>query len=308
MTVRSFAAIGEVMLELRPLVAGERRYGMAFAGDTFNTAIALARLGVDTGYATLLGRDRFSDDIVAFAEREGLDMGATRRVDFALPGLYLIENDEQGEREFYYWRQNSAARQTLVSRDGLDDLLARLQPFDAVYLSGITAAVMGLSAEANFWSLIEELHRQGKILLFDPNYRPRLWPDAATAAAWCERIARHCDWVFPTFDDEKQLWGLNNEEAVLAHYRDLGVEEIVLKCPNALAIARCGSEVHRLASSYDGPVMDTTGAGDAFNAGYIAARLQGREIRNALAAAHKAAARVIAVAGAIPPAGTCKED
>lgn len=303
MTVRSVAAIGEVMLELRPLAAGERHYGMAFAGDTFNTAIALARLGVDTGYVTLLGRDRFSDDIVAFAEREGLDMGATRRVDSALPGLYLIENDEQGEREFYYWRQNSAARQTLVSRDSLDHLLTRLQHFDAVYLSGITAAVMGLPAEANFWSLIEELRRQGKILVFDPNYRPRLWPDAATAAAWCERIARHCGWVFPTFDDEKQLWGLDTEKAVLAHYRDLGVEEIVLKCPNALAVVQRGGEIHRLTSSYDGPVVDTTGAGDAFNAGYIAARLQGKEIRNALAAAHDSAAEVIVVSGAIPDAG-----
>lgn len=302
MTVRSVAAIGEVMLELRPLAADKRHYGMAFAGDTFNTAIALARLGVDTGYATLLGRDRFSDDIVAFAEREGLDMSITQRADSTLPGLYLIENDEQGEREFYYWRQNSAARQTLVNRDNLDQLLARLQPFDAIYFSGITAAVMGLPAEANFWSLIEELRRQGKTLLFDPNYRPRLWPDAATAAAWCERIARHCDWVFPTFDDEKQLWGLNNEEAVLAHYRDLGVEEIVLKCPNAFAVARRDDEVHRLVSAYDGPVVDTTGAGDAFNAGYIAARLQGRDMRDALAAGHDSAAEVISVPGAIPGA------
>ncbi len=160
---------------------------------------------------------------------------------------------------------------------------------------------MGLNAGNHFSGLIEELVRRGKKLLFDPNYRPALWPDAATAARWTENIAAQSTWVFPTLEDEGRLWGCNGEDEAIEHYRDLGIEEVVLKCPGTVAVACRGDERRRLASSYSGPVVDTTGAGDAFNAGYIAARLQGANLEDSLIAAHEAAAQTVAVAGAIPP-------
>ncbi len=302
MPLRSIAGLGEVMVELRPLHRGERHYGIGFAGDTFNTMVGLARHGICAGYMTMLGSDRFSNEMIALAEREHIDASAVLRSQKSLPGLYLIANDDSGEREFHYWRQSSSARELLVTRSQLEQVQGFLERFDAVYISGISAAVIGLAAERNFWELIERLKQRGKQLLFDPNYRPQLWPDVATAAAWCERIASYCDWVFPTFADESLLWNLPDEDAVVEHYLDLGVDEVVLKCPGAVAMARRGSEHHRLESQYDGPVIDTTGAGDAFNAGYIAARIQGLGLAAALAAGHEAAARVISVAGAFPPA------
>ncbi len=299
----SVAALGEVMLELRPVPGEKEQYGLAFAGDTFNTAVGLARLGVKTGYITMLGEDAFSDRIMAAGEQEGLNMSAVFRTDKATPGLYLIENDERGERQFHYWRDSSAARELLADSRRLHQVLEALRPYDVVYFSGITAAVMGLSAEEPFIALVEALRQQGKKLLFDPNYRPRLWPNAKTAARWTERIAGQCTCVFPTLADETQLWGCAGEEDAIRHYLDLGIEEVVLKCPGAVAVAGRGEERCRVSSPYEGPVVDTTGAGDAFNAGYIAARLRGQPLNEALIAAHEAAAQVVSVKGALAPRG-----
>lgn len=301
--VRSVAALGEVMLELRPVPGQQEQYGLAFAGDTFNTAVGLARLGVKTGYITMLGEEAFSDRIMAAGEQEGLDMRAVFRTDRATPGLYLIENDERGDRQFHYWRDSSAARELLMDSQRLHQVLEALRPYDAVYFSGITAAVMGLGAENNFNFLLNELARRGKRLLFDPNYRPRLWPDVKTAARWTERIAGQCTCVFPTLADEMQLWGCAGEDDAIRHYLDLGIEEVVLKCPGAVAVACRGEERCRVSSPYEGPVVDTTGAGDAFNAGYIAARLRGQPLDEALTAAHEAAAQVVGVKGALAPRG-----
>lgn len=293
------AVIGEVMLELRPgRASGD--YALGYAGDTFNTAVQLARLGVQTSYVTMLGRDPFSDAIIERANAEGLDTQQMIRSDDAMPGLYLIRNDGQGEREFFYWRENSAARRLFKGRQRIEGVVRYLQEFRWVYLSGITLAVMGQGAAEAFWYVIESLHAAGVRLLFDPNYRARLWPDADTTRSWYRRMLAQSHWTFPTLDDEAALWGLQTPDAVLDFHRRLQVNEIALKTPSTTAVAWTQDQTAQVASSYTGPVVDTTGAGDAFNAGYIAARLQGLGLSEALNLGHVNASRVVAVQGAIP--------
>ena len=101
-------SIGEVMIELKREPDG--RFALAFGGDSFNTAVYLARCGIDTAYVTALGDDRWSDEVVALAEAEGIETSAILRVPGRLPGLYLIETDAAGERTFFYWRETSPAR------------------------------------------------------------------------------------------------------------------------------------------------------------------------------------------------------
>lgn len=163
------ACIGECMIELSQLdlIGGHSR--IAFAGDTLNTAVYLARLRPGVSYLTNLGRDAFSTRMLAMFADEGIDCGLIGRHDTRLPGLYLIEVDAAGERSFRYWRETSAAR-TLFS--GIGPGLADLARFEVIYLSGITLAILSAEVRAALIRRLAELKAAGHRIVFDSNYRP----------------------------------------------------------------------------------------------------------------------------------------
>src|SRR3954466_46561 len=102
-------SVGEAMIEMARQSDG--RFAIGCSGDTFNTAVYLARAGLNVAYATALGDDRYSDDIVAMAKAEGVATDLILRAPGRLPGLYLIETAATGERSFSYWRDASPARE-----------------------------------------------------------------------------------------------------------------------------------------------------------------------------------------------------
>src|SRR5258708_4849168 len=95
-------AIGEVMAELAR--GSDGRFGMSCGGDTFNTAVYLARAGIEVSYATALGDDPYSDSIVAMAAAEGIQTDLMLRVPGRLPGLYIIGTDPKCDRPVRHWR------------------------------------------------------------------------------------------------------------------------------------------------------------------------------------------------------------
>ncbi len=106
------ALFGECTIELHGVGPGLMQQG--FGGDTLNMAVYLARCGqahgIEVSYATALGLDSFSDDMVSAWSAEGIGCELVRRLPNRLPGLYAIQVDTQGERRFSYWRECSAAR------------------------------------------------------------------------------------------------------------------------------------------------------------------------------------------------------
>jgi 2-dehydro-3-deoxygluconokinase len=286
------------MVELSGVDLDGGRARIGFAGDTMNTAVYLARLGVETSYVTLVGRDPISDRMVAAMAAEGVDVGLIGRHPDRLPGLYAISLDAAGERSFLYWRDQSAARR--LFSDGAPGLDC-LNGFGAVYLSGITLAILPEEVRGRLVRRLGELRARGTRVIFDSNYRPRLWPDAGAARAAMEEMWRACSLGLPSLEDEAALNPGAGAEEVAARLRGLGVEEVVVKMGGAglLIETRAGVLRPRLAPA--GRVVDSTGAGDSFNAGYIAARLEGREPAQAAEAAHRLALAVLAEPGAIIP-------
>src|ERR1043165_10280197 len=100
--------VGEVMVELSR--GADNRYGLSFGGDTFNTAVYLARAGIPAAYASAMGDDPYSAGLLSLAVAEGVNTDLIVRVPGRMPGLYMIETDAKGERKFYYWRDTSPAR------------------------------------------------------------------------------------------------------------------------------------------------------------------------------------------------------
>src|SRR3954471_9814530 len=120
------ASIGECMIELRQATDG--RLSRGYGGDTLNTAVYLARVGTAVDYVTALGDDPLSDEMIAGWAAEHVGTGPVVRLPGKLPGLYMIQTDEVGERRFYHWRDSSAVR-SLMSLPQTDDILASLSRY-----------------------------------------------------------------------------------------------------------------------------------------------------------------------------------
>jgi 2-dehydro-3-deoxygluconokinase len=292
-------SVGEVMVELSR--GPEGRYGLAYGGDTFNTAVYLARAGIATTYATALGDDPYSDELMALAAAEGVGTELMLRVPGRQPGLYLIETDGKGERKFYYWRDTSPARE-LFELDDWARLAEALLSARLVYFSGVTLSLYSNTGLGRFLAALELARKQGAIVAFDGNFRPRGWKgDVTRTRTVFNEALKRVDIALPTFDDEAVLWGDTNPEATVERLQAFGIPEIVVKNgPNGALVAHKTSLETVPVPEVVVPI-DTTAAGDSFNAAYLAARLTGAEPTAAAAAAHSLAGQVIRHRGAIMP-------
>lgn len=293
------------MLELSPTAESGSRaeptYCLNVAGDTYNTAAALAQLGCDSEYLTGLGQDHHSQFIVDSARNWGINTDAIQRREQQTPGLYLIDNDSQGERYFSYWRYHSAAHVTLADPASLQQLLASMAPARWFYLSGISLALCGKTALPTLLSWLQTYRELGGMVVYDSNYRAALWESPAAAADAQQQVLQQVDIYLPGVEDELILRDLPDKLALTSELRKLTQMEIVLKDgANQMHLFEQGSE-QKLTPPRSVEVVDTTGAGDAFNGSYLAARLRGLGMAAAASFASDVAAATIAIRGAILP-------
>lgn len=293
-------SVGECMVELAR--GSDQRFGLAYGGDTFNTAVYLARAGLEVAYATALGDDPYSGGIIGTAGRENVDTDLIAAVPGRLPGLYLIETTSQGERVFWYWRDRAPARELFELADA-DRIGEGIRQASLVYFSGVTLSLYSERGLDRFAATLQAAKEAGARVAMDSNYRPRGWGgDLERARRTFERFWRLSDIGMPTLDDEQALWGDLDAEATARRLHGLGIAEIVVKTSAAGAFVSCnGLEQHVPAQSGVVPV-DTTAAGDSFNAAYLAARRSSASPVDAAELGNRLAAVVIQHRGAIVPA------
>lgn len=289
------ACIGECMIELSSL--GEDRFQLAFGGDTLNTAVYLARCGARVDYVTALGDDEFSARMIAEWRAEGVGVDRALRLPGRLPGLYMIERDARGERRFLYWRDRAPARDLFAVAD--DAFVAALTRYDILYFSGVTLSLYGARERARFLALVTAARARGARIVFDGNYRPRGWPGAEAARGAFEEFLPHVDIALPTLEDEQALYGDRDAEACAARLLAAGVGEVAVKDGPRGARVATRTESVRVAAEPGVAVVDTTAAGDSFNAAYLAARLAGAAPAKAARAGHRLASVVIQHRGAV---------
>ncbi|WP_095184541.1 sugar kinase [Pseudomonas sp. Irchel 3H9] len=293
------ALIGECMIELQHRADGSLQ--QSFGGDTLNTAVYLRReLGPigSVDYVTALGDDSFSDAMCQQWTDEGLGLGLVQRLPGRLPGLYCIQTDANGERKFLYWRNEAAVRDCFTT-PAAEPILAELPAYDVVYFSGITLAVLGEVGRERLLQALVDARRRGATVVFDNNYRPRLWASVEAARAAYRKVLAEVDIALLTEDDERALFGYADSEQVFAAYP--AIEEVVLKRGADACLIRCARERFAVPALKVEKVVDTTAAGDSFSAAYLAGRLKGDSPEEAALAGHRLASRVIQVPGALIP-------
>lgn len=294
-------SIGECMIELAPQKGEAYRRG--FAGDTLNMAVYFARVASDDQsihYATALGDDPFSQEMLSQWQQEGIQTDFVQIRKGKLPGLYLIRNDEKGERFFYFYRSQSAARGMFEGEVG-DHLAENLLQFDTLYFSGITLGMLYPADREKLFSVLRKAHQKKLQIVFDSNYRAALWKDIAEARENIEKAQRFSSMVLPSFLDEQILFDDETPEKTALRLQQWDVQEVVVKLGSEGYLLSTVEGVKRVAIKPVKKVIDTTGAGDSFNGVYLAKRLQGLRPIEAAEKAAEIAGKVIAYPGAIIP-------
>lgn len=286
------ACIGECMIELRELVNGTLQKG--YGGDTLNTAVYLARLGMSVEYVTALGDDSWSSEMLAAWEAEGVGTALVRRLPGRLPGLYIIQTDAGGERRLSHWRDSAAARQVFAQLDP-----TALDRFDLLYLSGITLSILDDSGRSAMFTALDRARERGTAVAFDTNFRASGWPETGSAQALYERMFDVANVVIASAEDLALLYG--SEQTLLRH---AATTEIVLRHAHPASRVYHQKRMHDVVAEPITNVVDTTAAGDSFAAAYIAGRLQGVSPEQAARAGHLLAGKVVTYPGAIMPLHT----
>lgn len=250
-----------------------RNFTRNFGGDTYNTAVSAARLGSSVTYVTRIGNDAFAPALQEAMLKENIQLAPPRPVKGAT-GLYLVSVDTEGQREFVYYRKDSAASQL-----GPDDITPDLiKSAKIVYSSGIT---MGISdrcrkAVVKAFTLAQEL---GVMTAFDPNYRELLWQSESRHMDAMSEIMPLVDVFLPSFpEDTMMMVGFNRPEQVLDYFLFKGTKLVVVKAgAQGCYLGYKKEMMHIPAMSVK--AIDTTGAGDAFNGGFLHGLANGESLQ-----------------------------
>jgi 2-dehydro-3-deoxygluconokinase len=302
----SVAVIGECMLEMSLASGGceldksSLPANLSFGGDVLNTAVYLSRLKVGVDFVTAVGDDTLSDWLVKQWQLEGVGCERVARLANDSPGLYMIATDSEGERSFSYWRDSSPARKILDDEVQASRLFAELLEYPWLYFTGISLAILPPAARASLLGFLDSYRSAGGKVAFDSNFRPRLWADVDEAKAVFNQVYQRCDLALLTLDDETALFGEGSLDSHISRLRGAGIDELVLKL-GAEGCAVVTDEASLTIPAIRVQAVDTTSAGDSFNAGYLAKRIADCDVTTAAKFAHSLAALVIQHPGAIVP-------
>ncbi len=290
-------AIGEPMLEFNAEEEGNlseaRRFIVGWGGDTSNFCIAASRAGARSGYLTRLGDDEFGESFLDLWQREGIDTSRIVKDPDAFTAAYFISRKGRQHHFTYFRRDSAASRMTPGSLPQDYVRGARL-----LHVSGISQAI-SLSACDTVFAAMALAKAAGRLVSYDPNFRPKLWPlDRARAVV--HETCRRADLVFPSLDDARQLTGLAGAEEIAAFYRGLGPKVVVIKLGAEGALLATADGLATF-PPYKVDSIDMSGAGDTFDGAFAAAYLAGRPVEVCMRFANAAAAITTTGLGCVTP-------
>ena len=270
-------SIGECMIELfsdQPLEEADT-FRRSLAGDSLNILVAAARLGTTTGYVTRLGDDPFASYLLDTWRNEGIDVSRVKQVD-GFNAVHFVSLLPGGDREFIYYRRGSAPS-TMEPSDLDPDYIGSAR---ILHISGITQAI-STTARATVLRAVELAAERGVSVSYDPNYRHQLW-SREEARKGMEEVLPYVDYFLPSAPaDSEALLDESDPRGVVERFRDRGIGVVAVKRGSSGALVGTGDELFEVPAYSPGPVVDTTGAGDAFNGGFLHGLLHGMSPRDA---------------------------
>jgi 2-dehydro-3-deoxygluconokinase len=277
-------AIGECLVEFAQI--GPQLYRQDYSGDVLNALWMASRLGLRTGLVSSVGDDPFTERLMSVLHEGRIDTSVVERLQGRSNGIYYVLEDE-GSKRLHFQRKASAATQTFKSR--VQDITEYLRSSNYVLFSAIPLAV--IEARETMLATLREIANDATIC-FDTNVRLALWPDISELRQLVTDIAPAISVLFVSREDDLALFGERSPEDALAYYEGVGYQTIILRRGSESVMARHSGRTIEAPTVRDVTVVDATGAGDAFNAGFIAAQIEGKDLEGSLAFANASAASV----------------
>lgn len=296
-TTAEAVCVGESMAVLLPECAGPLdavpSFRAAVGGAESNVACALAGLGVAAAWVSRVGADGFGRRLTGELAACGVDVSGVQTDPERPTGVYLKETGGSdhpddlgpGRSRLHYYRSGSAA--AALSPALLDDPAARglLDGARLVHLTGITPALSDSCLELAR-TLLTRPRRPGQLVSFDLNWRPVLWTRRDPAVL--DALLDAADVVLLGADEAEAAFGSADPAALRARFPSPGALVVKDAEHQATTLLRDGGAVAEPALAVR--VVEPTGAGDAFAAGYLAGTLRGLPERQRLRLGHLSAA------------------
>jgi 2-dehydro-3-deoxygluconokinase len=267
-TVPEIVGIGECLIEFNQ--TSPHVYQQALAGDVTNTLFYASRLGRQTGFISTIGDDPFSEDILDFLKKERIDQSLVVRVSGKPNGIYFIQLDNSGEPSFSFRRSDSAARE-LFDHIDIEKIARYILAAKVFHFSAIPLAI--LKRRDRLFELLELIN--GKVVIsFDTNVRKSIWTNLSELVDLLPKLSHFVNTIFVTETDDEALFGVRDTNSIFQFYSNLGYQNIILKQGAKGAAFSQDGKIVSIPTPKDVNVLDATGAGDAFNAGFLHGMLQ----------------------------------
>lgn len=276
-------SIGECMIEFYPdSQLGPNIYIQGFGGDTLNVLIAAARLGTSVTYLTKVGDDQFGKYLLESWEKENIDISLVKQAKNSFTGIYFIYLDEYKERSFVYYRKGSAAS----TFDPSDFDFSLISKSKILYTSGITQALSKSNQNTvkMLFKEFKENYPESMQIAYDPNYRGKLWSRISEAGNAQEEILPYVDIILPSFPTDALLTKSESPEEMINFYTENGIEVVIVKLGREGCVFTLdkGRSIQHFPALKIDQIVDTTGAGDAFNGGIFSGIIKGNSIPEAI--------------------------
>ncbi|WP_342805127.1 sugar kinase [Alteromonas sp. M12] len=290
--------IGECMMELSQY--GDDKFHKGFAGDTFNSSVYMKRAfeQLNVNFMSCIGSDTVSTQLLDMLQLEGLDNRFIEVDEKRIMGAYMVQTDDQGERSFLYWRNDSAAK--LLMQNLSKNAEQALQDCQLIFFSGITLAILNDNDRAQLLHMLCRLRNKGVNIAFDPNYRPALWENEKVAQNAIGQGFQVANILLPGMEDF-ELFGLRQRQQIVKFLNSCGFDELIIKDGSKSVFGYTSDACCEVQVAPNPAVIDTTSAGDAFAGVYLGARILGLDMKSAIEKAAAVAKEVTNHRGAIMP-------
>jgi len=265
--------LGEALVEFSFM--GREQFGRGYSGDPVNVGVAACRLGMRVALLSSVGKDAMGEWLLQKVNEEGIYTDAVT-VENGVTGIYFITLRENGEHQFTYYRRGTPASMMKLNERQKEVIRSSR----VLHASGITQAI-GESASASLLEAFSIAKREHCFVSYDVNYRPSL-TDRDRAMKKLEDVRDLVDILFISSEDYELLFGKKDEGIKIAReMKTRGFNNVVVKEGNKGSVALVDG-MEYTAKTFRINAVDTTGAGDAYDAGFICSLLEGRNVKEAM--------------------------
>jgi 2-dehydro-3-deoxygluconokinase len=289
-------SIGECMIEITNTY--NNNFQQSFAGDTLNFCSYLNKKNFNVDYLSSVGKSEINKDFFNLLKSKKISKKLIHIHPHNETGLYLIKNDKNGEKNFYYWRDNSAAKNYLNELN-YKKLEIILKKYHYIYFSGITLSIISKNKQKDFCNLIKKLKEYNVKIIFDLNIRIKRWPNKKHLNASINLFLPFIDILFSTGEDIKNWKNNDNLSFFNKLIKSNKINHAIFRKNASLNYAILNDQIYKITNKVHKMIVDSSGAGDGYNAAYISEFLTSGDVYRSLQASHLLGSKIVMKKGAI---------